>query len=128
WNSACSASSSTVEMWRISALLLWALYFEICISQPLTHTTASLSQPRGYLAAAATDDIIAFGGGFVDTAEVASDVVDLYNVTSNTWNVTRLSQPRYQLAAAAIPPFIFFAGGSSYSSVVDILDTRDMQW
>ncbi len=90
-------------------------------------STATLSQPREYLAAAAAGNDVVFGGGWNDANGGPSNAVDIYNTSTNTWSTATLSQPRYGLAAAAAGNEVFFAGGATQSddsgdsNVVDIL-------
>jgi hypothetical protein len=55
-----------------------------------------------------------------------SSVVDMLNVTNNTWFTVNLSQPRYWLASTSSTNKIFFGGGvnssSEISNVVDIFE------
>lgn len=45
-------------------------------------------------------------------ASTPSDVIEVYDTVSQTWNASlRLSTPRAFLAAAAINNFVLFAGG-----------------
>ena len=41
-----------------------------------------------------------------------SAVVDIYNLSNNTWTTTSLSQPRYSIAAITVGNLAIFAGGS----------------
>ena len=80
-------------------------------------TTATLSQARWDLAAAATGTKVMFGGGFSISA-----VVDIYDTVSGVWATTTLSVARYGLAAAATGTKLLFGGGvgGSTSRIVDI--------
>jgi autotransporter-associated beta strand protein len=73
-------------------------------------TTAHLSQPRETLAAASTGTEVFFAGGWTGWAE--SNVVDVYDTSSNTWSAVTLSQPRDWLAATTVGNHVFFGGGS----------------
>jgi hypothetical protein len=63
-----------------------------------------------------------FGGGYDGNQQ--SNVVDIFNSTSQTWSTSTLSQARYYLASSSIGEFVAFGGGwngSTFSSVVDML-------
>ena len=55
-------------------------------------TTATLSQARYDLAAAAASNKVFFGGGTGSTGP--SNVVDIYDNVTHTWSTTTLSQAR----------------------------------
>lgn len=99
----------------------------------LTRTTATLSQPRWYLSAAATNGKVVFAGG-MDNNFNYSNVVDIYDVASNTWSTAALSVARRSLAATAMGTKIYFGGGyqvggsQGYSNRVDIYDTVANTW
>ena len=92
-------------------------------------STAALSKPRTWAGAASAGNDVAFGGGDIsagngsDNVVGFSNVVDLYNTSSNVWSTATLSQSRASLAAAAAGNDVVFAGGynGTYSNVVDIL-------
>jgi predicted Ser/Thr protein kinase len=96
----------------------------------LNHTTATLSEARGYLAATASENLVFFAGGAGKYG--ISNRVDIYNITSNTWTTATLSEARYELAAAASNNLVFFAGGSNQSGVfrdiVDIYNITSNTW
>jgi hypothetical protein len=83
-----------------------------------------LSQSRYSLASSSIGDIVVFGGG--RTGSSYSSVVDVYNITSNSWFTLNLSQPRSDLASTSSQNKIFVGGGgninSGYSNVVDIFE------
>jgi type I site-specific restriction endonuclease len=72
-----------------------------------TWSTATLSEARYELAAAAAGDFVVFGGGTVDEYKSSSAVVDLYFVSNKTWYTARLSAPRYGLAATSVGNKVF---------------------
>jgi hypothetical protein len=47
----------------------------------------------------------------------ASNVVDVYNVTTGAWSTAQLSVARYNLASAAVGDMAIFAGGETTSSL-----------
>ena len=62
----------------------------------------------------------------------ASNVVDIYNTSTNTWSTAALSQARDYLAATSAGNNVFFGGGYNIninqSNVVDIYDTSSSTW
>jgi len=104
-------------------------------------TTMRLSVGRTNLAAAAAGDVVVFAGGrVIDSTQQGpgglSDVVDIYNIRTQTWHTAALSQPREFLAAASWGNFIVFAGGNSHSgpndftasAVVDVFNVQSGRW
>jgi hypothetical protein len=95
-------------------------------------TSAALSQPRAYLAAAAAGSKVVFAGGYTSVSPYYSDKVDIYDVSTGQWSTATLSQPRFYLAAATAGNKIVFAGGqatgSTSSDRVDIYDVSTGQW
>ena len=95
-------------------------------------STAALSQPRAYLAAAAAGNKVLFAGGQTGVSPFYSDKVDIYDVRTGQWSTATLSQPRAYLAAAAAGNKVLFAGGQAAGSVfsdkVDIYDVSTGQW
>jgi hypothetical protein len=85
-----------------------------------------LSQPRHRLAATSVGNLVLFGGGY--NSNGLSNVVDEFNLTSNTWTTATLSQARSDLVATSVDNrYALFAGGgydgSGPSNVVDIFDS-----
>jgi hypothetical protein len=84
----------------------------------------TLSQARYGLASSSIGEVVAFGGG--SNGSTYYSVVDMLNVTSNTWFIVNLSQPRYLLASTLSTNKIFFGGGQNDSTgffdVVDIFE------
>jgi len=94
---------------------------------------ANLSVARSLLACAATGTKIVFAGGSTDGhGGGASDVVDIFDVITNSWTTAQLSEPRYLLSAAGAGNKIVFAGGvdkdGGYSKTVDIFDVVTNKW
>ena len=93
-------------------------------------STATLSQSRaGFNLATSAGNDVFFAGGLA--ANGASNVVDIYNISSGSWSTADLTQARYALGAASAGNFALFAGGytgSSYSNVVDIYNTSAGTW
>jgi len=102
----------------------------------IIHETATLSQSRTRLAATTAGELVFFGGGFNETGAfgspgIASDRVDIYNVTSGIWTTATLSVPRGDLAATSSGTLVFFAGGWNRTVIfnqVDIYNTSDRSW
>jgi len=63
-------------------------------------TTATLSVPRGELAAASSGNLVFFAEGNAGTTPSAQ--VDIFNITDEGWSSATLSQGRYALAAASV--------------------------
>jgi N-acetylneuraminic acid mutarotase len=111
-------------------------------------STAELSEPRAYLAAATLGDKIFFAGGanwgpLMGTSSPAGwpqnanyfvgwDVVDIYDNNTNSWTTARLSEGRYELSATTVGNKIYFAGGLnnifSISTTIDIYDALSNTW
>ena len=92
-------------------------------------TTASLSQSRACLAAAAGANTVFFGGGY--SASDVSSVVDVWDLSTGTWSTASPSSPsslslgRAWISATSAGGKVFFAGGSNgaISDAVDVYDT-----
>ena len=100
-------------------------------------TTAELSTARGLLAAAASGNTVLFAGGVTGEAgggsNVASSVVDIYNLSTSTWTSSSLSQARGSLAATSAGNLLFFGGGTlqennGSSSTLDIYNVTTAKW
>ena len=95
-----------------------------------TWSTAQLSVSRYLLAAASVDDVAIFAGGYANAGadnipDPASDAVDLYNITTQTWSTSLLSVARGSLAAASVGSVAIFAGGHT-AAVVNGLRVSDL--
>jgi hypothetical protein len=102
-----------------------------------------LSTPRKKLAAAATNGVLAFGGGY-RSGEKSGPTrgycaeVDLFHVANRSWTRAHLSQPRQYITAATAGSHILFGGGfcspcagqngTDRSDVVDLFDTASGTW
>jgi hypothetical protein len=74
---------------------------------------------------------LAFFGGGLTNGNQPSNVVDIFNSTSQTWSTSTLSQARYALAASSIGEIVAFGGGWNglkVSSVVDMLNVTSNTW
>jgi hypothetical protein len=96
-----------------------------------TWSTATLSQPRGALAATSVGGKVFFGGGYDGSRW--SNAVDIYDTTTGTWSTAMLSQASSNLAAASAGDKVCFAGGyapysGGTSGKVDIYDTTAGTW
>ncbi len=96
-------------------------------------STATLSQSRDDLAAVAAGNDVFFAGGYTynsGTGGAFSNVVDIYNMSTNTWSTATLSLGRSGLAAATAGNDVVFAGGDNggLSNVVDIYNTSTRSW
>jgi hypothetical protein len=85
-----------------------------------------LSQPRCCLAATSVGNLVLFGSGY--SPSDPSNVVDVFNVTSNTWKNATLSQVRSYLAATSVDNRYALFGGGSASNAVDIFDLLSGMW
>jgi hypothetical protein len=86
----------------------------------------TLSIPRSWLAAASSQNLVFFGGGWDGTT--AYDRVDIYNTLNGSWSTATLSQPRCYLAATSVGNFVLFGGDVSSngpSNVVDVFDVTN---
>jgi hypothetical protein len=100
--------------------------------------TATLSEPRSWLAAAATGNTAIFAGGIdFATGSTSSSTVDIYDAATGSWTTARLSEPRYSPSGAGAAGKILIAGGydnvpagqlGTTSSTVDIYDTESGTW
>jgi hypothetical protein len=75
-------------------------------------TNMQLSPPRYWPSPVAIGNKIYFGGGET-LPQVVSNVVDIYNGTTNSWSATTLSHAKYALSISSIAADnkIFWAGG-----------------
>lgn len=113
-------------------------------------SAATLTQ-RGSVCATSVGNKAFFAGGYkllgfpncpgCGFAKIGSDVVDIYDINTNTWSTDTLSQPRYGISATSAGTKVFFAGGISFagrddfgfpikalSNVVDIYDNSSDSW
>ena len=125
-------------------------FYECCMSRvdiydasTNTWSTSGLSVPRMGIAAASAGDKILFAGGtYVDTYLSGfdpdtywywfySNVVDIYDNTTNTWTTATLSEGRTEISATTAGNKIYFAGGrtgSYISKTIDIYDALTGTW
>ena len=110
-----------------------------------TWSTAELSKARGRMAVAAIGNRVFFAGGDCFDGDAGgtminsvSDVVDIYDISTNTWTVSHLSERRGNLefAGTSLNNKFYVAGGffhqlgaSSYiSNKVDVYDNASGSW
>jgi hypothetical protein len=98
-------------------------------------STATLSQPRNYLAAATVGNKVLFAGGaYWNYYLYGSDVVDIYDDSTNKWTTARLSEARHGLTATTSGNKIYFAGGlkgpflNGVSTRIDVYDNETNSW
>jgi predicted Ser/Thr protein kinase len=105
-------------------------------------TTTTLSIPRIGLAVTSSGNLVFFaGGGNLSYINIqsnnftgnATDRVDVYNTSNNSWYTATLSQARATLAATSVGNLILFGGGydpngSKESKVVDIYNVTNNTW
>ncbi len=110
-----------------------------------TWTTTELSEARYAMGVAATGNKIFFAGGILSQRDLnnncyfnsgpdtQSSVIDIYDVSTNTWSNAQLSAPRMPQGAAAGNKVIFAGGdiwyGSAFpSNVKDMYDGASGSW
>lgn len=112
----------------------FACILNCCMAQ---WSIENLSVGRYQLAAASAGNIAMFGGGLINnnfTLASRSDVIDVYNATTNTWSTSQLSIARTNLFAASAGNKILFAGGDTALSPfyqtrrVEIYDVTTGTW
>ncbi|GAB3937734.1 Kelch repeat-containing protein [Larkinella terrae] len=112
----------------IGVFSLWLLSISDATAQ---WTTSSVSQSRNKLAGASAGGKAFFGGGFEGLE--ATDKVDIYTISGDSWSTANLSEKRGALTATASPDSVFFAGGGSYdekglSKRVDMYSVTNNSW
>ena len=105
-----------------------------------TWSTETLAQPRYRLTATSLAGKVYFAGGNIDAYvqnDHCSDLIDIYDNTTNTWMPSTLSQGRTFSAAATVGTKVLFAGGdfgydvfaaNEMSDRVDIYDNSNNNW
>jgi hypothetical protein len=104
-------------------------------------SVAHLSKARESIAAVVIGNKVIFAGGtyFTKRPSVpipvgnASDVVDIYDASTDSWSVAKLSVPRTYISAVTIGTDVYFAGGSGYGNtqnlnVVDVFNGNSNTW
>jgi hypothetical protein len=89
-------------------------------------TTASLSEPRGYVAAAATGTKVVFAGGYYTYGSNdqglslywGTKTIDVYDMVSQQWSTDSLTIARGMAAAGATNKKLVVAGGAKGSSSI----------
>ena len=107
--------------------------------------TAELSAPRFSIGSASSGNKIYFAGGVfsqlnsagawvdADTYQWRSSVVDIYDVSTNTWSVSQLSSKRAPVGASANNKVVFAGSDVSYQSpvqsgIIDVYNTSTNNW
>jgi len=96
--------------------------------------TPPLSVPRGGLVALSLFDLIFFAGGETNSGcGAASNVVDVYNLTDNSYKILYMSTPRCFAAGAATQNLILIGGGGvgnsqTLSGTVDVYNVSSGSW
>ena len=84
------------------AILITGAVETFAAAAVVNHTTATLTQQRGFLSATTVDSKAMFGGGFTNVNPPSdSAVVDIYDSSTGLWSTASLAQPRPKLAAAS---------------------------
>ncbi len=112
-------------------------------------SSTALSEGRYGVTATAAGNKVLFAGGFRsytrdDEPYDFLGIVDIYNLSTNTWSIAQLSEARAGMATAIVGNKVFFAGGYStnyaggffnnasyatiYSNRVDIYDATNNTW
>jgi hypothetical protein len=99
----------------------------------------TLSEARCKLSSSSIEDLAFFGGGVGKNG--VSNVVDIFNSTTQTWSKTTLSEGRYFLSSSSSSSsssigemVVVFGGGvldvitSKSSSTVDIYNVESQSW
>ncbi len=100
-----------------------------------TWTLVHLSTPRAYLATAVLGNKVFFGGGYYYTVGSPtatplgrSNIVDIYDITTNQWSTATLSGTTTGLyTATALNDKVYFAGGNN-NGIIDIYDNNANSW
>lgn len=92
-----------------------------------------LSIPRFAMASVSIGNFALFAGGFtIETTEVASDQVDIFDFMTGEHRIEKLSIPRANLAGVAVGPEAYFAGGNNENNNVfqrvDIYNIETRSW
>ena len=92
-------------------------------------TVAQLSSPRMYDQAVSYENTVLFTGGYrvlslSPTNFEFSDIVDIYDLTSETWSTANLSQARSGVAASVVGDVALFGGGQT--STTEVSDRVDI--
>lgn len=106
-----------------------------------TWSVAHLSQARESICAVVTGNKVIFAGGTFFTKKPnvgnpvgdASDVVDIYDASTDSWTVAKLSVARTDISSAVIGNNVYFAGGSAFGSaqslnIVDVYNSGTNTW
>jgi hypothetical protein len=101
-------------------------------------SVGSLSEKRQQGAVVAVGNKLFFAGGTtppVSPGPHPTSMVDIYDVSTNTWSTAQLSQARWGLTAVAMGNKVYFAGGTAQSgtgvkltSRMDIYDLANDTW
>ena len=107
-----------------------------------TWSTSDVSLARCLMSATSVGNLVFFGGGFVRTGTSPSWVygvttlVDIYDMSTNSWTTTNLALARYSPVAVTAGPYALFLGGmwspspNGYSNafMVDMYNTVSNTW
>jgi hypothetical protein len=92
-----------------------------------------LSLSRSYMGVASCGNKVFFAGGYNSPSITSTDIIDIYNTSSNTMTVSiyKLSLPCYELCAVSSDNRIYFAGGryssTGYNSIpLNMIDVYDI--
>jgi predicted Ser/Thr protein kinase len=114
-------------------LIIMMILLKCIMTQPqanFTVTTATLSEARWDIAAAALGDLVFCGGGPNGPGQPC-DHVEICNVTRGSWATATLSSSRSELAAASAGNVVLFGGGRTLtedSNTVDVYNVASNTW
>jgi N-acetylneuraminic acid mutarotase len=97
-------------------------------------STAELSEARFDIAAIGAGNKIIFGGGELGDGTSPTNVVDIYDVSTNKWTVEHLSKAGHGIAAATVGTKVLFTGGQGLytnparETRVDIYNLATNSW
>jgi hypothetical protein len=100
-------------MRRCFLLFLVIIYHFNIVESDLIPRRTQLSSRRDAVGGIRVDDRFYFAGGFEYNDYVATDIVDVYNITSGEWEEPlRLEEPRGFISTAVIGDNVYFIGGT----------------
>ena len=94
-----------------------------------------LSKPRRQITAATINNKVFFAGGYEEMSPnnyPVSNLVEIYDLSTNSWSVRSLSESRVYLSAVTFGSKIYFAGGvnglNTVTKKVDVYDNSTNTW
>ena len=101
--------------------------------QGVVQPPLQLSVARARLAAASDGDRVYFAGGIVASTQCVTDLVEIYDESTGTWQITHMPIPVSHVAGIALPGMVVFAGGTSgcitnAQAVAQVYDVASGTW